>query len=156
MFSITKIGRFQSAIFQQQVFLTFYRLQRLNAKNHCSCISLIFTSKAMHFMVWFPNSWFYFMSRKKCIIAMFISYFKKSEKNVYYVRFIALCLMLNWSRRHAFIYATKTWNLWGFFYSFLKVFAEKYIKYIFQRKWGMDWVWDSNNYMWLCSNLSIS
>ena len=44
----------------------------------------------------------------------------------------------------------------GFWDSFLKVFAEKYIKYIFHLKWRMNWVWDSNNYMWLCSNLNIS
>ena len=83
-------------------------------------------------MVWFPDSWFY-LSRKKCTVAMF-SYFKKSEKKnlLREVYLLARCLMLNWSRRHAFLYATKTWNLWIFFYSFSNVFAEKYIKNILQ------------------------
>ena len=31
-----------------------------------------------------------------------------------------------------YIYATKTWNLWVFFYSFSKVFAEQYITNILQ------------------------
>ena len=61
------------------------------------------------------------------------SYFKKSEKNLLHeVCLLVRCLMLNWSRRRAFIYATKTWNLWVFFYIFSKVFAEKYIKNILQ------------------------
>ena len=69
-------------------------------------------------MVWFPHSWFY-LSRKKCIVGMF-SCFKKSEKKnlLLEVYLLARCLMLNWSRRHAFIYATKTWNLWVFFLQF--------------------------------------
>ena len=73
-------------------------------------------------MVWFPNSWFYFIPRKKCIVAMFISCFKKSE-NFFLLREVSLlarCLMLNWWRKHAFIYATKTWNLWGFFTAHLQ------------------------------------
>ena len=80
-------------------------------------------------MVWFPDSWFY-LSRKKFNLAMF-SCFKKSEKSYFLQRevyLLAWCLMLNWSRRHAFIYATKTSNLWFFFYSFWRVFAEKYVK----------------------------
>ena len=50
-------------------------------------------------------------------------------KNEFFTRrglFIAGCLVLNWSRRHAFIYATKMWNLWGVL-QFLKSFRVKYI-----------------------------
>ena len=91
---------------------------------------LSFTGKAIMeciSMVWFPNSWFY-LSRKKCIVAMF-SCFKKSEKK-FTTRglFITRCLMLNWSRRHAFMYATKTWNLWGFFTVFRNFFCGKMYK----------------------------
>ena len=49
---------------QNSLFLLVYQIWVSLAKQ---CIS----------MVWFPNSWFY-LSRKKCIVAMF-SYFKKSE-----------------------------------------------------------------------------
>ena len=72
-------------------------------------------------MVWFPDSWFY-LSRKKCNVAMF-SCFKKSEKIYFLVReayLLAWCHRLNWSRRHALIYATKTWNLCFFFTVFGK------------------------------------
>ena len=48
---------------QNSLFLSVYQIWVSLAKQ---CIS----------MVWFPNSWFY-LSRKKCIVAMF-SYFKKS------------------------------------------------------------------------------
>ena len=67
-------------------------------------------------MVWFPNSWFY-LSRKKCIVAIY-SYFKKREKKLLReVYLLARCVMCH--VRHAFIYATKTWNLRVFFYIFL-------------------------------------
>ena len=49
---------------QNSLFLLVYQIWVSLAKQ---CMS----------MVWFPNSWFY-LSRKKCIVAMF-SYFKKSE-----------------------------------------------------------------------------
>ena len=48
-------------------------------------------------------------------------------KNEFFTRrglFIAGCLVLNWSRRHAFIYATKMWNLWGVL-QFLESFRVK-------------------------------
>ena len=44
----------------------------------------------------------------------------------------ARCLMLNWLRRHAFIYVTKTWNLWVFFLQFFESFLEKKNKNILQ------------------------
>ena len=64
------------------------------------------------------------------------SCFKKAKKNLLReVYLLARCLMLNWSRRHAFMYATKTWNQWVFFfYSFSKFLVEKYIKIILQEK----------------------
>ena len=60
------------------------------------------------------------------------SCFKKSKKN-----FTIQGHFLNWSQRHLFIHATKTWNLWGFFYSFLKDFAENIYKIYFtgNEKW---------------------
>ena len=78
-------------------------------------------------MVWFPNSWCY-LARKKYTVAM-CSCFKKSKKkkklSLREVYLLARCLMLNWSRRHAFIYATKTWNLWVFVLLFSESFREK-------------------------------
>ena len=69
------------------------------------------------------------LSSKKCIVAMF-SCFKKSEKVLLCkVYLLAWCVILNWLRRHAFIYATKTWNL-CFLNSFWKVFMEKHVKKI--------------------------
>ena len=38
------------------------------------------------------------------------------------------CLILNWSRRHSFSYATKTWNLWLFFVQFFESFHWKKYK----------------------------
>ena len=80
-------------------------------------------------MVWFPNSWFY-LSRRKCIVAMF-SYFKKSEKKnlLREVYLLARCLMLNWSRRHAFIYAAKTWNLCFLLQFFERLCGKIFTKY---------------------------
>ena len=62
------------------------------------------------------------------------SCFKKSEKKILLreVYSLSRCLMLNWPRRHAFIYVTKPWNLWLFFCSFSKVVAQKYLKNILQ------------------------
>ena len=95
---------------QNSLFLLVYQIWVSLAKQ---CIS----------MVWFPNSWFY-LSGEKCIVAMF-SYFKKSEnKFASEAYLLARCLMLNWSRRHEFIYATKTRNLWVFFYIFWKFSRE--------------------------------
>ena len=65
----------------------------------------------------------------------------EKRKFFYYARFIYWCdVMLNWSRRQAFIYATKTWNLCCF-----TVFRKFSRKKKFYRKW-MDLIWDSNNY----------
>ena len=78
-------------------------------------------------MIWFPNSWFY-LSRKKCIVAMF-SYFKKSEKKnlLREVYFLARCLVLNWSRRHAFIICHKNMkSMRIFFLQFFESFRGKY------------------------------
>ena len=81
--------------------------------------------------VWFPNSWFY-LSRKKRIVAMF-SCFKKNEKFLQReVYSLVRCLILIWSRRHAFIYATKTWNLWVFlfvclFFTVFRTFSRRKI-----------------------------
>ena len=71
-------------------------------------------------MIWFPNSWFY-LSRKKGIVAM-SSYFKKSK-----VYFLARCLVLNWSRRHAFIMPQKH-EIYAFFFflQFFESFRGKY------------------------------
>ena len=82
-------------------------------------------------MVWFPNSWFY-LSRKKCIVAMF-SYFKKREKNLpREVYLLARCFMLNWSRRQR-LYMPLKHEIYGyFFYICSTVFAEKYMKNILQ------------------------
>ena len=61
---------------------------------------------------------------------MFSSLRKANKKLLREVYLLARCLILNWSRRHAFTYARKTWNLLVIFYSFSKVFAEKkYKKY---------------------------
>ena len=58
------------------------------------------------------------------------SCFKKSEKVLLCkVYLLAWCLMLNWLQRHAFIYATKTWNP-CFFNSFWKVLIKKHVKKI--------------------------
>ena len=79
-------------------------------------------------MIWLPNSWFY-LSRKKCIVAMF-SYFKKSEKKklLREVYFLARCLVLNWSRRHAFIICHKNMKSMRFFFflQFFESFRGKY------------------------------
>ena len=89
---------------QNSLFLLVYQIWVSLAKQ---CIS----------MVWFPNSWFY-LSRKKCIVAATLRKVKTNLLREVYL--LARCLMLNWSRRHAFIYATKTQNLWVFFYIFWK------------------------------------
>ena len=69
---------FSCRFFSSRFCWTFKDFKRLNAKNHGSCTRLIFTmAKQCISMVWFPNSWFY-LSRKKRIVAMF-SCFKKSE-----------------------------------------------------------------------------
>ena len=44
----------------------------------------------------------------------------------------------------------------AFLLQFFESFRGKINKKIFYRKWGMDKVWDSNNYKWLCCILSIS
>ena len=49
------------------------------------------------------------------------------------VYLLARSLMLNWSRRRAFIYATKTWNLYVFL-KFFESFRDKSLKkYILQK-----------------------
>ena len=137
IFSMTKIGRFLRGFFTCRFFSCRFSwpykdFQNSTPKSHVlvefslakQCISL----------VWFPNPWFY-LSRGKCNEAMFSCFKTKSEKNLpREVYSLARCLMLNWSRRHAFIYATKTWNLWDFL-QFSKVFAKNFIKKIFYRKW---------------------
>ena len=60
------------------------------------------------------------------------SCFDKSEKKFLLreVYLLVRCLMLNWSQRHAFIYATQTWNLWVFFLEIFESFRRKrYKKY---------------------------
>ena len=71
-------------------------------------------------MVWFPNSWFYLISSKNCIVAMF-SCFTKSEKNFLprEVYLLAWCPMLNWSRRRVYN-CHKNMKSMGFFTVFRK------------------------------------
>ena len=76
-------------------------------------------------MVWFPNSWFYFTSRKKCIVAMF-SCFKKSKKNIYWARSLVKLI----SKTPVYI-CHKNMKSMGFFLHFLKVFAENIYKIYF-------------------------
>ena len=111
----------------------FKDLQRLNAQRQKSLFLyqiVVSLAKQCISMVWFTNSWFY-LSRKKYIVAMFSCFREKRTKFLLReVYLLAWCLaMLNWSRRHAFIYTTKTWNLGVFFYRFSKVFAENNKKY---------------------------
>ena len=144
MFSMTKIGRFLRGFsvvdFSAIGFVELLKTLKDSTPKITVPVQVWFSlAKQCISMVWFPNSWFY-LWRKKRIVAMF-SCFKKSEnflqREVY---LLVRCLILNWSRRHAFIYATKTWNLWVFFvclfvcffYSFSNVFEEKYIKNILQ------------------------
>ena len=142
MFSMTKIGRFLrgfSAVdFSAVGFVELLKTLKDSTPKITAPVQVWFSlAKQCISKVWFPNSWFY-LSRKKRIVAMF-SCFKKSEnflqREVYS---LVGCLILIWSGRHAFIYATKTWNLWVFlfvclfFYSFSNVFEEKYIKNILQ------------------------
>ena len=123
---------FSKRDFSAAGFLDLSQTSKTQLQNHCSCISLIFTRKAMHLMVRFPNSWFNFLSRKKSIIAMFISCLKKSEKKCLLREvYSAMSHVILIAETRVYIYATKTWNLWGFFTVFLKVFAEKYIKFIY-------------------------
>ena len=140
MFSMTKIGRFVRGFsvvdFSAVGFVELLKtLKDLTPKITVPVQVWFSLAKQCISMVWFPNSWFY-LSRKKCIVAMF-SCFKKSEKFLQReVYLLVRCLILNGSRRHAFIYATKTWNLWVFlfvclfffFYSFSNVFQEKIYK----------------------------
>ena len=92
----------------------------------------------MYFYGWFPNSWS-FLSRKKCIGAMFSYLRKVKNKLLREVYLLARCLMLNWSRRYALIHAKNTWNLWVFFLQFFESFRGKYIKNILQeRKNGLS------------------
>ena len=127
---------FSCRFFSSRFSWPFQDLKDWAPKTTVPVSDLSFTGKAIMeciSMVWFPNSWFY-LSRKKCIVAMF-SCFKKSEKK-FTTRglFITRCLMLNWSRRHAFMYATKTWNLCFFFTVFRNFFVEKCIKIILPEK----------------------
>ena len=123
----------------------------------CSCIGLIFSGKAMHFYG-LISKLVILLSREEihrsnqCSAALRQKAKKNLPREVY---LLARCFMLNWSRRHAFMYAIKTWNLWVFFTVFRK-FSRKNLQKIFHRKWRMGGVWDSNrNYNWLCSTQSI-
>ena len=104
---------FSCRFFSNRFSWPFKDLKRLNAKNHCTFLYQIWVSMAKQCIsvVWFTNSWFY-LSRKKCILAMLSCFKRKRTKFLLReVYLLARCLMLNWSRRHAFMYATKTWNM---------------------------------------------
>ena len=62
--------------------------------------------------------------------------------------------MLNWSRRQR-LYMPLKHEIYGYFFTFVRQFSRKNTWKIFYRKWRMDWVWDSNNYKWLCTTLSL-
>ena len=150
MFCMTKIGRFLRGFsvvdFSAVGFVELLKTLKDSTPKITVPVQVWFSlAKQCISKVWFPNSWFY-LSRKKRIVAMF-SCFKKSEKFLQReVYLLVRCLILNRSRRHAFIYATKTWNLWVFFvclfvfffYSFSNVFEEKiYKKY---STWNEEWI----------------
>ena len=144
MFSMTKIGRFLRGFsvvdFSAVGFVELLKTLKDSTPKITVPVQVWFSlEKQCISMVWFPNSWFY-LSRKKRIVAMF-SCFKKSEKFLQReVYLLVRCLILNGSRRHAFIYATKTWNLWVFlfvclffFFTVFRTFSrKKYIKNILQ------------------------
>ena len=77
-------------------------------------------------MVWFPNSWFY-LSRKKCTVAMF-SYFQKSEKKnlLREVYLLARCLMLN-CRGDTRFYMPQKHEIYGYFFTVFQKFSRKNI-----------------------------
>ena len=120
---------FTCTFFSSKFSWPFKDFQDSTPKSHVPVWVWFSLSKQCISMVWFPSSWFY-LSGRKCIVAMFSCFKTKSEKKLpREVYSLARCLMLNWSRRQAFIYATKTWNQWGvlqFFESFCGNIYETY------------------------------
>ena len=101
--------------------------------NYFKCC-LFSTDGASHFhlqinaFLWFDfqthGFTLYSVSRDKCIVAN-VQLLKEKQKE----NFSMQGRLLNRSRKH--YYATKTWNLCFFFYSFLKVFTENIYKIYF-------------------------
>ena len=125
---IFSAGVFRSRFFSSRFSWPFKDFKDSTPKTTVSVVRLSFMGKAVHFYG-LISKLMVCLSSKKCIVAMF-SCFKKSEKVLLRkVYLLAWCLMLNWLRRHAFIYTTKTWNL-CFSNSFWKGFMEKHVKKI--------------------------
>ena len=152
---MTKIGRFLRGFFTCRFFSSrsswpFKVFQDSTPKSHVPVQVEFSLAKQYISMVWFPNSWFY-LSRGKCIVAMFSCFTCKTKSAKKFTTrglfILARCLILNWSRRHAFIYATKTWNLWDFLQFFESFCGKFYKKYSTRNELRMDLVWDSNNFI---------
>ena len=73
-------------------------------------------------MVWFPNLWFY-LSGRKCIVAMFSCFKTKSQR-----KFTTQGLCISAMSHVELITGTKNMKSMRFFYSFLNVIAENFIK----------------------------
>ena len=73
-------------------------------------------------MVWFPNLWFY-LSGRKCIVAMFSCFKTKSQRT-----FTTQGLCISAMSHVELITETKNMKSMRFFYSFLNVIAENFIK----------------------------
>ena len=90
-------------------------------------------------MVWFPNSRFY-LSGRKCIVAMFSCFKTKSEKKKLprEVYLLAPCLMLNWSQRHTRLYMPQNMKSMGFLQFFESFRGKIYKKYPNCRQYCFD------------------
>ena len=103
-------------------------------------LSLIFTRKAMHLMVRFPNSWFNFLSRKKSIIAMFISCLKKSEKKCLLREvYSAMSHVILIAETRVYI-CHKNMKSMGLFYSFFESFRGKIYKIYIYSTGNEEWI----------------
>ena len=80
----------------------------------CSCVSLIFTGRTMQFYGLISKLVVLLREEIHRSNVQLLENKKRKKKLPREVYSLAPCLMLNWSPRHAFIYPTKTWNLWGF------------------------------------------
>ena len=90
--SMTKIGRFLRGFsvvdFSAVGFVELLKTLKDSTPKITVPVQVWFSlAKQCISMVWFPNSWFY-LSGRKCIVAMFSCFKTKSEKKIYHARFI--------------------------------------------------------------------
>ena len=151
---MTKIGLFLRGVFNCRFFSSrfswlFKDFQDSTPKSHFPVEVGFSLAKQCIFMVWFPNSWFY-LSRRKCIIAMFSCFKTKRPKKKITTRarglFISVLSHVKLITETRVLICHKNMKSMGFFFlQFFDSFCGKFYKKISYRKWIMDGVWDSNN-----------